>query len=158
MIDIVRIFQDLAEIKAMTFVYGRNAVLNLIDTGDNWSGDADTIYFLLEYRDIKPLKNQFKTGAKGVMYSGTFYLVKHSDLDQNFFNEVGEEETGKYVTNIEPLLDCLIDFELYFGCSLIEYETVKAQDVTDILDMNADGIMVNFTAYVPNGYTGNTSS
>jgi hypothetical protein len=154
MLDIVRVFQALAESKAMTFLYGRKAVLNLIDTGNEFTGDLDAIYFLLEYRDIKPMKNQFKTGTKGVMYSGTFYLVKHSDLDQNFFNEVGTESESKYVTNIEPLLNCLNDFELYFGCGKIEYETMKAQDVTDFLDMNADGLMINFTAYIPNDYTG----
>ena len=50
MTDIVRILQSYSESKSYIFHYGRKAVLNLIDTGDNWTGELDDIYFLLEYR------------------------------------------------------------------------------------------------------------
>ena len=122
---------------------------NLIDTGENFTGLPNTIYFLLEYRKIKPVKNATNTGSNAVAYEGTFYLVKQSDLDQNFFEETGNETTGKYTTNIEPLLQVLMELDNYFGCSLITYSTIGADDVTDILDMNADGLMVNFNATVP---------
>lgn len=150
MTDIVRKLEEFANSKGYVFEYGRKAVINLIDTGDNFTGLPNTIYFLLEYRKIKPVKNVTKTATKGVAYEGTFYLVKQSDLDQNFFSETGDQATGKYVVNIEPLLQGLTDLDRYFGCTEIEYSTTSADDVTDFLDMNADGLMVNFTAYVPN--------
>lgn len=153
MTDIVRILQTYSESKSFIFHYGRKAVLNLIETGDTWTGELDDIYFLLEYRKIKPIKNTFKTGSIGTRFEGTFYLVKHSDLDQNFMAEVGTESESKYVNNIEPLLTVLHGMESYFGCSLIDWETIEADDVTDILDMNCDGLMVRFSCYVPLNYT-----
>ena len=153
MTDIVRILQTYSESKSFIFHYGRKAVLNLIDTGETWTGELDDIYFLLEYRKIKPIKNASKTNIKGTQYTGTFYLVKHSDLDQNFMEEVGTESQSKYVNNIEPLLSELVGLENYFACSLIEYETVEADDITDILDMNCDGLMVKFNAFVPIGFS-----
>jgi len=159
--DIVRILQSYSKSKSYVFHYGRKAVLNLIDTGDNWTGELDDIYFLLEYRKGKPIKNGTGTGSKGTRYEGTFYLVKHSDLDQNFMSEVGAESQSKYVNNIEPLIDAVHNIESYFGCSLVDWETVEFDDVTDILDMNCDGLMVRFVAYVPLNYSlsnGNSSS
>lgn len=153
MIDVVRILQTYANSQSMKFFYGRKAVLNLIDTGDEWSGEADDIYFLLEYRKIKPIKNQSQTNIKGTRFEGVFYLVKHSDLDQNFMNEVGTEQTSKYVNNIEPLLSYLVGLENYFACADLTYETVEADDVSDILDMNCDGLMVKFSAFIPVTYT-----
>lgn len=153
MIDVVRILQTYAKSQSMKFFYGRKAVLNLIDTGDGWSGEPDDIYFLLEYRKIKPIKNQSQTNIKGTRFEGVFYLVKHSDLDQNFMNEVGTEQTSKYVNNIEPLLSYLVGLENYFACTDLTYETVEADDVSDILDMNCDGLMVKFSALIPVTYT-----
>lgn len=151
--DIVRILQTYSESKSYIFHYGRKAVLNLIDTGDTWTGELDDIYFLLEYRKGKPIKNATATGSKGTRYEGTFYLVKHSDLDQNFIAEVGTESQSKYVNNIEPLISAVHSIESYFGCSVIDWETVEFDDVTDILDMNCDGLMVRFVAYIPLNYT-----
>jgi len=152
MTDVVRILEQYANAQSMKFVYGRMAVLNLIDTGEQWSGEKDDIYFLLEYRKIKPIKNQSQTNIKGTRFEGVFYLVKHSDLDQNFFNEVGTEQTSKYVNNIEPLIDYLHGLENYFACTDISFETVEADDVTDLLDANADGLMVKFSAFIPVTY------
>jgi len=160
MLDIVRIFEKLSQDKSFVFHYGRQQVINLIETGQNWSGSKDDIYFLLEFRRGKLRKNSTKTGAVGTDYTGTFYLVKHSDLDQNFFQEVGTQEQSKYVNNIEPLLSVLDMMENYFGCTEIEFAS-EFDDVTDFIDANADGLMVRFNAFVPKQYTlnnGNSSS
>ena len=98
------------------------------------------------------VKNQTQTGVKGAKFNGTFYLLKHSNLDQNFFQEVGTQGQSKYVNNIEPLLAIVQDMENYFACTDIEIERMEADDVTDILDLNGDGLMINFTAYVPKEY------
>jgi hypothetical protein len=152
MVDIVRIFEQYANEKSFIFHYGRKNVLNLIDTGSFWTGQLTDIYFLFEYRKIVNVKNQTETGIKGTRYNGTFYLLKHSDLDQNFFQEVGEQSESKYVNNIEPLLTVFNDIENYFACSEIIIEKMEADDITDILDLNGDGLMVNFTAYVPKNF------
>ena len=159
MTDIVRIFEQYANDKSFIFHYGRQSALNLIDTGKNFTGTLTDIYFLFEYRKIVNVPNQTKTGIKGTRFNGTFYIVKHSDLDQNFFQEVGEQQDSKYVNNIEPLLQVFQDFEVYYSCSDIIIERMEADDVTDLIDVNADGLMINFTAYVPKEYNlGNNGS
>ena len=149
MIDIVRLLEDFANSKGYIYNYGRKSVMNLIDTGDLFNGAEDKIYFLLEYRKIKPIKNATQTGIKANSFEGVFYLLKHSDLDQNFFDETGDQSTGKYVTNIEPLLSILGELDSFFGCSEVSYETFSADDITDFLDANCDGLMVNFKATIP---------
>jgi hypothetical protein len=151
-LDIVRIFEQYANDKSFIFHYGRKNVLNLIDTGSFWTGQLTDIYFLFEYRKILNVKNQTQTGVKGTKFNGTFYLLKHSNLDQNFFQEVGMQGQSKYVNNIEPLLAIVQDMENYFACTDIVIERMEADDVTDILDLNGDGLMINFTAYVPKEY------
>ncbi len=161
MTDIVRILEKYTQDKSFIFHYGRQNVINLIETGNNWTGSRDDIYLLLEFRNIKPRMNNSKTNSVGVDYTGTFYLVKHSDLDQNFFQEVGTQNESKYVNNIEPLLTELDTLVNYFGCSDVEYETTNAIDVTDFIDANADGLMIMVKAFVPKQYTianGNSSS
>ena len=149
MTDVVRIFENFSTEKGYKFTYGRKSVLNLFDGGDLFDGALDNIYFLLEYRKGKPQKNTSGTTTKSIVYEGLFYLVKHSDLDQNFFDEVGTQAEGKYTTNIEPLLQILVGLDKHFGCSLNTYETIMFDDVTDFLDANCDGIMVNFKMTVP---------
>ena len=153
MVDVVRLLEKYATDKSFIFHYGRQNVINLIETGNNWSGTLDDIYLLLEFRNIKPRMNATKTNTLGNDFTGTFYLVKHSDLDQNFFQEVGTQSDSKYVNNIEPLLTELDGLVNYFGCTEIEYETTNAIDVTDFIDANADGLMISFKAYVPKQYT-----
>jgi len=149
MTDVVRILQDFSTAKNYKFTYGRKAVLNLLDNGSLFDGDPDSTYMLLEYRKIKPVKNATETGIKGINYEGLFYLVKQSDLDQNFFDEVGTEASGKYTNNIEPLLAILSELDIHFSCSINTYETLVADDITEFLDANMDGLMVNFKIYVP---------
>ena len=147
--DIVRVLETYSQSKGLVFHYGRQNVLNLIDTGNNFSGNLTDIYLLLEFRNIKPRKNSTKTNTTGTDFNGTFYLVKHSDLDQQFFQEVGIQKDSKYVQNIEPLLTELDAFTSYFGCDEIEFNITNAIEVTDFIDANADGLMINFTAYIP---------
>ncbi len=141
MTDIVRHLEQFSLSKGYAFHYGRKAVLNLIDANDIWTGNSETIYFLLENRKIRPQTNATKTNIKGIAFDGVFFLLKHSDLDQEF--------EDKYTFNIEPLLQVLKELQSYFSCTLVDFEVLEADDVTDILDMNCDGLMVKFKAYIP---------
>ena len=141
MVDIVRHLEQFSLSKGYKFHYGRKAVLNLLDVESPNPFADETIYFLLENRKIKPQTNTTKTNIKGNSFDGIFFLVKHSDLDQEF--------EDKYTFNIEPLLQVLKELQAYFSCTLIDFEVLEADDVTDILDMNCDGLMVKFKAYIP---------
>ena len=156
MTDIVRILEKYCTDKGYIFHYGRQHVLNLIDTASAFSGDANDIYMLLEYRKGRPLKKGLV--ANEMKYEGLFYICKQSDLDQNFKAEVGEDATSKYTVNIEPLITLLNGIDTYFACSLIEYTTLEFDDVTDFLDGNMDGVMVKFSATVPNSFSYDTAS
>jgi hypothetical protein len=141
MTDIVRHLEQFSNSKGYIFHYGRKSVLNLLDFESPTHFVEETIYFLLENRTIRPQTNATKTNVKGNSFDGTFFLIKHSELDQEF--------KDKYIFNIEPLLSVLKELQQYFSCTLIDFEVLEADDVTDILDMNCDGLMVKFKAYIP---------
>jgi hypothetical protein len=147
MTDIVRILESYSTAKGFTYHYGRNNVLNLLETGYNWDGATDSIYFLHEFRRGN------RKDKDTTSYSGTFYLVVHSSINQNYFQEVGLKSQGKYQNNIEPLIDIYEAFESYFFCSLVDVKSSNFIDVSDFLDANLDGIKVDYTIEVPNRYT-----
>lgn len=148
MTDIVRIFENYATTAGYTYHYGRQHVINLFEQGSNWTGTEDTIYFLHEFRrGIRVNNNTMK-------YDGTFYLVSHSTINQNFFQEVGTQSEGKYETNIEPLVDAYGGLWNSFFCSQMEILSTNFIDVTDFLDANTDGIKVDYSVQYINSYTG----
>jgi hypothetical protein len=153
--DIVRTFQQFAEGEALLFDYGTRATLNLLDsikTG-TWTGSNDDIYFFLDRRSGEPIQNATKTGSQFVRYTGSFLILKPSDLDMPYFE--------KYEKNIEPLLLYLNRFERFFACTEFELEFYKWDDVTDLFDVNLDGIFVQFRIKSPKNFTvngGSTSS
>lgn len=148
MIDIVRIFQDYAEGKGQVYLYGRKNVLNLIDQANDLQ--PDKVYFLHEFREGTSVKGD-KIGTKGMKYNGKFFLVKQSDLDQEFFNSDETEDT-KYKVNIEPLLEAFDSLSNFYSCSLLDVELLKFIDVTDVLDANMDGLLITYTVTVPKNY------
>jgi hypothetical protein len=159
MTDIVRIFEQYANDKAFIFHYGTKTVMNLIggSSSTEWNGTPEDIYFLMDSRKGTAVKGMLKSEA--MRYFGNFFLLRHSDLDQEFFNKTG---ASKYTNNIEPLIthyNAMMDF---FACTDIEIEEFEFADVTDLLDVNMDGIMVKYRVKVPNyvsyGNSGSTSS
>lgn len=157
--DIVRILESYALSKGMVYDYGTKAALNLIEQGEEWEGYTDKIYFLHEFRKGKPLMNATKTRAEGTEYTGKFYLTMHSDYAATFFKDVsdsassGTDYEGKYQKHIEPLIKEIDKFSNFVGCSLMELRFLEWLDVTDFLDANLTGLLINYTIYVPNAYT-----
>ena len=148
MVDIVRIFEKFATDKSYEFDYGTKASLNLLG-GTNPIEDISKIYLLLERR--KGTSKQGSIGSlEGVNYTGYFFLCKHSDLDLDNFNS--DNTNSKYKDNIEPLLNAYKSLFNYFGCTEIEINSFEFQDVTDILDQNMDGLLINYNIFVPINY------
>jgi hypothetical protein len=146
MTDIVRIWEQYANSKGYVFKHGQSSYLNLLDVQDAWTGELDTVYFLHENREGTNVKGT--NFIKGMRYVGKFFLVKHADLDQHYF-----EVNGKYPNNIEPLIQAFRNIESDFGCTDIIFESFKFIEVTDALDANLDGLLIYYTVTVPDGYT-----
>ena len=87
-------------------------------------------------------------------YDGTFYLVTHSTINQNFFQEVGTQSEGKYQTNIEPLINAYSSLWDSFYCTQMEILSTNFIDITDFLDANLDGIKVDYSVQYINSFTG----
>ena len=122
--DIVRILQDIALDKGITYHYGKKAALNLLDG----SLDADKIFLLHEFTNRKS---------------------EYSDLDQQYFAEAGTPETSKYTVNIEPLLQVFQSIGNSIACLGLEVTQWDNIDVTDALDANMDGLLCSYKLRIP---------
>lgn len=138
--DIVRILQDIAEDKNLIYHYGRKAALNLLDG----TLEPGTIFLLHEFTNRKSEYNSTGTTIVAHSYEGKFFLVKHSDYDQQYFHERGQEATSKFTQNIEPLLTTFRTIGNQLAC--LEYEILQWDniDVTDALDANMDGLLCSY--------------
>lgn len=146
MTDIVRIFEDYATTAGYQYEYGQQTVINLFENGDGWIGDSDTIYFMHEFRKGHRVDNNT------MRYDGVFYLVVHSDMNQNFFQEVGAQSEGKYQNNIEPLINAYDSMWKHFYCTQMEVISASFIDVTDFLDANMDGIKIDYSVKYINSF------
>jgi len=142
--DIVRILQDMATASNLEYHYGKRAALNLLDG----TADVDKIYLLHEFTNRKSEYNTTGTKIIATSYEGKFFLVKHSDYDQQYFQEVGTEETSKYTTNIEPLLSMFQSIGNGLACMDITITQWDNIDVTDALDANMDGLLCSYKVKV----------
>jgi len=143
--DIVRILQDIATDKNLTYHYGRKAALNLLDG----SIEPTQIYMLHEFTNRKSNYNTSGTAIVSATYEGKFFLVKHSDYDQQYFQERGDETTSKFTTNIEPLLTTFRQIGNTLACLEAEVSQWDNIDVTDALDANMDGLLCSYRIKVP---------
>lgn len=144
--DIVRILQDIAEDKGITYHYGKKAALNLLDG----TLDAENIFLLHEFTNRKSEYNDSRTKIIAANYEGKFFLTKHSDYDQQYFTEASKEETSKYVTNIEPLLTVFNSIGNSLACLGYNVNQWDNIDVTDALDANMDGLLCTYKIRIPN--------
>jgi len=146
--DIVRILQDIAQTKGLEYHYGKKAALNLLDG----SAEPGKIFLLHEFTNRKSEYNDSGTKITAATYEGKFFLVKHSDFDQQYFAEGGIEETSKYTANIEPLLQVFNDIGNSLACLSAEVTQWDNIDVTDALDANMDGLLCSYSIKMPTHY------
>jgi len=126
------ILEALATLQGWFFDYGRNDFHNLID-------DAGTNVFLL--LDPVKLKNNYNDSGsiESITYSGSFMLLKSSDIDEESYN-------FRYENYIKPLheneLD-LINNELICEqeAEILEWNETE---VINVIDENLDGIIVSY--------------
>jgi len=142
MVDFVRILQTYCTSKSIAYSYGKKANLNLLKS----DLDADKIYCLHEPSPRKSEMNTNKTKVASYLFSGMFFLLKKSNKDMPYLNEMGNsEDISKYKLNIEPLLNEFNTMANYFGCSQMELLQLDAIDVTDVLDTNNDGLLITYS-------------
>jgi hypothetical protein len=144
--DIVRILQDICNDKGITYHYGKKAALNLLDG----SLDADKVFLLHEFTNRKSEYNSTGTKIVATSFEGKFFLVKHSDFDQQYFQEVGDESTSKYTVNIEPLLQVFQSIGNTLACADLNVLQWDNIDVTDALDANMDGLLCSYKIKIQN--------
>jgi hypothetical protein len=138
--DIVRILQDIATDNNVIYHYGKKAALNLLDG----ALELDSIYMLHEFTNRKSSYNTTGTAIISTSYEGKFFLVKHSDYDQQYFQERGTEATSKFTLNIEPLLAVFQALGKALACTDYEVSQFDNIDVTDALDANMDGLLCSY--------------
>ncbi|MCR5863057.1 hypothetical protein LRS05_13385 [Flavobacterium sp. J372] len=143
--DIVRILQQIAEDKNLSYHYGKKAALNLLEG----SLEADTTYLLHEFTNRKSEYNRSGTKIIGANYEGKFFLVKQSDLTQGYFDPA-EDSASKYSDNIEPLLSIFNSIGNALSCLDFTVEQWDNIDITDALDANMDGLLCSYKIRVPN--------
>ena len=146
--DIVRILERICAGNAITYHYGKKAVLNLLDG----SAEADKIYFLHEYTNRRSEYNSSGTKITATNHEGKFFLVKHSDYSQQYFSDEENAEPSKYVTNIEPLLRVFTDIGNSLACTEAAISQWDNIDVTDVLDANMDGLLCTYRVRIPIGH------
>ncbi|MFL9845075.1 hypothetical protein [Flavobacterium rhizosphaerae] len=146
--DIVRILEEIAEDKGITYHYGKKAALNLLDG----TAEAGKTYLLHEYTKRRSEYNTSGTKITAANYEGKFFLVRHSDFDRQYFQETGIQQTSKYVTDIEPLLSVFEEIGNTLGCLDATVQQWENIDVTDALDANMDGLLCSYKIHIPIKY------
>jgi hypothetical protein len=146
MADIVRIFEDYCDDQEYYFGYGTTSIQNLLTNPNDYT--TDKVHLLLEpvRRKSEVNNTNFGFNVKSRLFTGKYMLVLRDNFDLHFFNEKGQNEaTSKYSTRIEPLLTNYALLEKYFmaceGLDLVQHDNF---DVTDALDANMTGLIVNF--------------
>lgn len=137
--DITRAFEKWCESKNISYNYGQRANLNLL----NGNCVDSKVYFLHDTNIRRINGNEF--GSNGITFSGVFFLVVKSDLDQPYYKEVESTNGNKYECNIEPLLKYVDELKQHFYCTDYTITSLEIRDVTDLLDLNTDGLLINYT-------------
>ena len=137
--DLVEVLEQQATTLGWTFSYGNKANQNLMES----DLVADRIYLLLD--PVRRLRAFSEFGGTGTStFTGSFLLLVKSTIDQEYYEGQGTE-AGKYKENIKPLLQTEIPkLEDVLNCDAYQINEWSIVDVVDILDFNADGIIVTF--------------
>lgn len=146
----VRVLEKYCSDNQIEYHYGTRNVVNLIDTSSQFTGEQNGLIYLLHDLDKKdPVYNTTKTNINGHYHSGKMMLVVKSDLDKAFFNEKYNQLLSKYTENIEPLEIVLLDLQKYYGCKDVEFLTFSQIPISNQLDINFDGWLINYRVYIP---------
>lgn len=139
--DLVRILQTYCGANNISFHYGSEAHLNLLD-GDL---DNDKVYLLLFPVKRKTIQSVNSLTVQGRRFTGRYMLLKGSDYANHYFNENEKDEvTSKYTLNIEPLLNLNDSIVSGLMCAGLEIDNHECDDAVNVLDSNKDGVWCSF--------------
>jgi hypothetical protein len=130
---IISFFKQFCTAKGFSYHYGNQAVLNLIDSENEFTGDK--VYFLHDLNRESMVPNRYGR-LERVTHTGGFMLVVPSDMDDTFKN--------KYSNNIEPLRTHLVELLRDIGCSSFIVDRFDLLPIYDAKDINFDGWAVNY--------------
>lgn len=141
MTDFVGVLETYATGLGWYFSYGNAANRNLL-ASDTVAG---RIYCLLD-PVTRSIASSDNGGIGEITYSGSFMLVVKSNLDNNYHNQKGQDKaTGKYESNILPLLTSLNSLKGLIDCSDYQVLSWSIVDVINAMDANTDGIIITYS-------------
>ncbi|WP_067151027.1 hypothetical protein [Pseudotamlana agarivorans] len=127
------IFKNISIVNDWIFQYARQDFQNLYD-----SDELTKVHLLVD--PIKILTNfDDYGGAESTDYSGSFMLVKSSDIDEDYDTH--------YQNYIKPIINDSTDIiKNYVKCetnfTLVSWSTIE---IINALDYNFSGVIVNYT-------------
>ena len=131
-------FKSIADFKDLEFNYGSTAYHNLLEFD---SRDLKT-KFLLD-----PIIRQDNLSSSGykvsVRNSGSFVVLMKSSIDEKYF-QTGEY--SKYELYLKPVKTIIDEIKDRLNCDAnYVINSWRETEVINLFDMNADGIMVEFS-------------
>ena len=127
------------------FTYGRRDHINLITFDDT---DFNIRFVLF------PIKEVSAFGAAGFVekttWTGSFIVLKKSSLDEYYNEQKGVEALGKYELHIRPIKILVERLLTLLQCeNKLLVQRWDISEVINMLDMNGDGVLVNFQISTP---------
>ena len=138
MIDLVSLITDYCDLKGFNYRYGNKAVINLIDRTNEYA-DMDGVFWMHEINTEKVIFSTYKSKL-GTRNTGRMMLLVKSDLDLTF--------KEKYENNIVPLRAYIDDFIKQLACTDVEIEDLTLIPISDVLDINCDGWLINYSIVI----------
>ena len=138
------LFENIAKGCCIHFEYGRRDFHNLFDA---MSEDDETTYMFLDPVKSKRIYSTDTGLYKSTRWTGRFFLVEKSDLDQVYYTQQDQpKEQGKFEMHLRPKYEKLNCIEKGIICQQdLTIENFDTIEVVNFLDANMDGIIVNFS-------------
>lgn len=133
--------EQLAVAQGMIISYGRRDHLNLLTFADE---DTTTRFTLF------PLKTRYTFGVDSgnitkTTWIGTFMILQRSNLDEYYNEQKGLASGGKYELHIKPMFDKATSMLNSLICdNSFIVNSFEVDEVINLLDFNADGVVVSF--------------
>lgn len=141
MTDFVETLQTYCTSLEWVFSYGNTANRNLF-VSNTVPGE---IYLFLD-PVVRSNPGSINGGIGEIVFSGSFFICVKANLDQQYHNQKDRAaSTGKYESNIKPLLEAVAELEKLFDCSDFERTTWTITDAVNVLDANMDGVVVDYS-------------
>jgi len=141
MTDFVQILEDHCTTLGWVFSYGNRANRNLFVSNTV----HDEVYLFLD-PVVRSNPGSENGGIGETVFTGSFFVAVKANLDQQYHNQKDRPKaSGKYESNILPLLEDITGLEKIIDCSDLERTTWTVTDAVNALDANMDGVVVDYS-------------